>query len=267
MSNLSVVIPTYRNPECLDICLKSATENRAKDTDIIVVVDGYLEESKDVLERYSDKVKILDLGKNYGMQHALNVGVYSAETEYVLIVNDDNVFPKDWDIILDKIRTEKCVITPNQIEPSGPSIFNFPIVDYGMVNGFEYDRFVREEQKIRKKMFSADGGIFPFLMEKKWFVAVGGFDVLYPSPFICDWDFFLRLEMIGLEFMRSHHLHFYHFGSVATKNRTDGEEFKFKMSENKARETWLFKWGFNPPLRENNSHKPSGTHKGINFDK
>ena len=52
---------------------------------------------------------------------------------------------------------------------------------------------------------------------------VGGFDVMYQSPFICDWDFFLKLDLNGIKFTRTHKANLYHFGSTATKNRGGDE--------------------------------------------
>ena len=49
---ISLIIPTYRNPKCLDICLKSAIEQQKGKNEIIVIVDGFVEESKDILEKY-----------------------------------------------------------------------------------------------------------------------------------------------------------------------------------------------------------------------
>ena len=48
---ISVIIPTYRNSEYLDICLQSAIEQQDNKNEIIVAVDGYYDESKDILER------------------------------------------------------------------------------------------------------------------------------------------------------------------------------------------------------------------------
>ena len=72
---------------------------------------------------------------------------------------------------------------------------------------------------------------------------VGGFDTMYQSPFICDWDFFLKLDLNDIGMSRTHKGHFYHFGSAATKNRKDGDELKFKASEQPAAETFMYKWG------------------------
>ena len=93
---------------------------------------------------------------------------------------------------------------------------------------------------------------------------VGGFDTLYKSPFICDWDFFLKLELAGCKFTRTHSQHFYHFGSTATKNGKEGEAFR--ATEAPAAQTYIYKWGTPPGIYENNSHIPKGKLiKGIQF--
>ena len=263
---ISIIIPTYRNPEYLDICLKSAIDQQSIPNEIIVVVDGFIEESQLVLDKYKDNIKVLDLGENQGMQTALNLGVMNATNEIIFIVNDDNVFCKDYDLaVLTILETEKTVLTLNQIEPTGPGIFDFPVNNLGRnPKEFKYEEFIKYEQSIRKNQLTLDGGIFPFAMHKKYYMAVGGFDIMYQSPFICDWDFFLKLDLIGLGFIRTHGAHLYHFGSTATKNGNEGE--KFKATEGPAAEMFTYKWGMNPQLLENNSHRPKGKNiRGINF--
>jgi GT2 family glycosyltransferase len=60
---------------------------------------------------------VLNLEENVGTCRATNLGVYNANNEKILIVNDDNVFPEYWDEKLEKCFEENSVITPNQIEP------------------------------------------------------------------------------------------------------------------------------------------------------
>ena len=81
---ISLIIPTYRNPEYLDICLKSAIEQQSNKNEIIVAVDGYYEESKYILDKYKDDINVLDLGENQGMQQALNLAVMHANNEIFL---------------------------------------------------------------------------------------------------------------------------------------------------------------------------------------
>jgi glycosyltransferase involved in cell wall biosynthesis len=262
---ISLIIPTYRNPEYLDICLQSAIEQQLSENEIIVAVDGFIEESQEILDKYKNNIKVLDLGENQGMQQALNLGVINATNEIIFIVNDDNVFGRHWDNEIKSSLKEKSVLTLNQIEPTGPGIFNFPVNDFGRnPKEFQYEDFINYEYTIKKNHLTPDGGIFPFAMYKKYYMAVGGFDTMYQSPFICDWDFFLKLELIGLNFSRTHNSHLYYFGSTATKNGKEGN--KFRATEGPAAQLFKYKWGIDPTLYENNSHSPKGnTIRGIKF--
>lgn len=262
---ISLIIPTYRNPEYLDICLQSAIENQIEKNEIIVAVDGFIEESQHILDKYKDNIQVLDLGENQGMQTALNLAVYNTTNKCIVIINDDNVLCKDWDIEIKKQFQEGYVFTINQIEPTGPGVFNFPVKDLGKhPKEFRYEEFLKYEPTIRNKNLTLDGGIFPFVISKKDYMIVGGFDTIYESPFICDWDFFLKLDLNNIKFFRINHLHFYHFGSAATKNGKEG--IKFKATEYPAAQMFYYKWGMSPQLFENNSHKPKNHFiKGIQY--
>ena len=268
---ISVVIPTYKSPEYLDWCLHSCIEGQTFDTnEIILIVDGHYEMSESVIEKYKGKIKVVDLGTNKGMCYALNTGMWYVQNELFLIVNDDNVFPDGWDKrLLDDWNKEgdKFVLTPRQIEPTGPSIFNFHISDFGTDSKtFKYEDYIEHEKLISESKLSDSGEIFPFFMQKKYYMAVGGFDLIYPSPFICDWDFFLKLELIGCKFSMTHGTHFYHFGSKATKNRDDQKEKQeFTESEVVASNIFYNKWGFQPMRHSNNSHSPGDKINGIRF--
>lgn len=261
---ISLIIPTYRNPKYLDICLRSAIEGQDQKNEIIVVVDGYVDESQEILNKYKDSISVLPLEQNQGMQMALNLGVYNASNAKICIINDDNVLCKGWDTLIDENLFPMQVLTINQIEPTGPGIFNFPVKDFGSVDEFDYEGYLKYNEEISSDKFTEDGGIFPFAMFKTDYMMVGGFDTLYQSPFICDWDFFLKLDLAGRRFKRTHKGHFYHFGSTATKNGKEG--LKFKATEAPAAQTYIYKWGIQPQLFKNNSHRPHGeTVKGIAY--
>lgn len=263
--SISLLIPTYRNPKYLDVCLKSAIENQVNKNEIIVTIDGYIEESQHVLDKYKNDIVVLDLEENHGFQLSHNLSVINASNETVCIVNDDNVLCKEWDRIIEQDFDLNKVMTVEQIEPVGPSIFNFHIKDFGKTpDEFRYNDFIDYELTIRENKLTKDGGVFPFVISKKNYMIVNGFDTFYPSPYVCDWDFFLRLELNNVESYKTHNLHFYHFGSSVLKKGIDGE--KFAASHQPAAETYYYKWGMPHQLFENNSHKPKNTTiKGIKF--
>ena len=257
---ITVIIPTYRNPKYLDLCLKSIVENKVLDsTQVIAVIDGFVEENQSVMDKYP-QVGFLPFEENMGMQYAINAGVMQAETEYVFIVNDDNVFPTKWDQRLQRMITAmkgaNTVMTVNQLEPTGPGMFMFPVLDLGQdVDSFDYEQFLTKELDYSNDMVATrDGHIFPFVISKKHFMAIGGFDTFYNSPNICDWDFFLKLELLNFSFFRSSAIHLYHFGSVSTKKNAESDTFKSKELAAMAQYAW--KWGANP-------HNEFGTNSKI----
>ena len=48
---ISTIIPTYKSPSVLDLCLQSAIEGQQNKNQIIVVVDGFYNLNKEVLDK------------------------------------------------------------------------------------------------------------------------------------------------------------------------------------------------------------------------
>lgn len=268
---ISLIIPSYKNPKYLRECLKAAIKGKVNpNTEIIVVIDGY-KHLYDTIQKDFSEVKYLIFEKNQGLQASLNYGVWQSQGDWIFVINEDNILPPDWDaLLLDHHHNEDIVYTINQIEPQS-GIYNFHVKDLGTnVETFVYDDFVEYEKQIREKRIDNTGGILPFYMLKRWYMMVGGWDTYYSSPFIVDWDFFLKLELTGkIEFKRSYYFHVYHFGSKSTKSSDilDQSEINdFYKKENMAAIQFQYKWGF-PPKRDikTNSHMPSGHINGIYY--
>lgn len=277
-NNVTLIIPTYRNPKYLDLCLKSAVENRDDDHNhIMVIVDGYLEENREVIDRYSLMgVLFLEFEENQGMQYALNAGVAQVSTKYVFVINDDNVMPRHWDTRLMNVIAGQAVrsdpggrwyvMTVDQVEPTGPGMFKFPVHDLGQtVETFQYNEWLDYEESIAVEQeplrMIQDGHIFPFVMEKKFYMALGGFDTFYNSPNVVDWDFFLKFELMQFEFPRTRRLRLYHFGSVSTKKNSESQQFKER--EQAAFDEFTWKWGVRPYNGPNNTKIPPQGLRGI----
>lgn len=236
---ISVIIPTYKSPDALDLCLRSAIEGQRNENQIIVVVDGFYDLNKDVLERWKDSIDILDLETNQGLCRGTNLGVYNAKHDKILIVNDDNVFPQFWDIVLEEEWEDGAVISPNQIEPY-PSMFKqFFIENLGTdPKTFDMEAFWRFDYHVAsgdKKEES--GSTLPIFMSRLDYVRLGGWDENYEMGMVADWDFFLKCQLAGLKMVRNWNSHFYHFASVST----NGE--KRQQAEQAGHEYAKYKWG------------------------
>ena len=236
---ISVIIPTYKEPEYLDLCLKSIFEGQANNNEIIVVVDGFLELNQHVLDKYPD-VKVLDLGENQGLSVATNWGVYNATHEYILVVNDDNVFPRDWDEKLKPFQQKGVVVSANQIEPSSSMFPQFIIKDLGKSpEKFDLEAYW-EFEDTQYKQAELNGSTLPFMMNKYDYLAVGGWDLMYPSPHVVDWDFFLKCEYVGY-IMKRAYVNFYHFAGAATR-KTPEQSAESTLKEQIAHKFFATKW-------------------------
>jgi O-antigen biosynthesis protein len=247
---ISVIIPTYKSPEALDLCLRSAIEGQLFKNQIIVVVDGFYDINKDVLEKYSSHIDILNIEENVGLCRGTNLGVYNAQHDKVLIVNDDNVFPVNWDRDLLESYKENSVVSPNQIEPN-PSMFSqFHIQNLGTdPKTFNLKEFWRYEVNIMKNQIDETGSTLPIFMSKIDYLKVGGWDENYEQGMVADWDFFLKCQLSGLKMLRTYKVHFYHFASVSV----NGE--KRQQAERNGHEYAKYKWGNYIQHNSNNNLK------------
>jgi len=259
---ISVVIPTLNTPHALDLCLESAIKGQKFKNEILVIVDGDIESNKEVLNKHIPHIKPIVLEKNVGTCYATNIGVYQSTNKNILILNDDNVFPKDWDIILSKLDLSNSVFAPNHIEPYNSIFKQFHIHDLGRTpEEFDLEKFWGYEQKVRKNLIEHTGSTFPVYIDKMNYMRCGGFDPEYPSPsgFVADWEFFMKCEMNGLKMMRTYQCMFYHFVSVTAKSP---EKIKKAQEYEKLSHMYFrFKWGqmaqHNP---ENNSKLLTGAY-------
>jgi glycosyltransferase involved in cell wall biosynthesis len=239
---ISAIIPTYKSPEALDLCLRSAIEGQQNKNQIIVVVDGFYDLNKEVLEKWSQHIDILNLEENVGLCRGTNLGVYNSQYDKILIVNDDNLFPRNWDIDLLNSYEENSVISPNQIEPI-PSIFKqFKIKNLGRdPKTFDLETFWDYASKTSFELNEESGSTLPIFMNKYDYLKVGGWDENYDMGMVADWDFFLKCTLTGMKMIRTYNCHFYHFVSLTTM--TPEKEQQRRQSEQNGHEYAKYKWG------------------------
>lgn len=240
---ISVIIPTYKSPDVLDLCLRSVIKGQVNKNQIIVVVDGFYDLNKEILEKWSDHIDILNLEQNVGLCRGTNLGVCNAQYDKVLIVNDDNVFPYHWDLNLEKIYKPNSVISPNQIEPYTSMFKQFVIKDLGRdPKTFNLENFWEYEKSITDNKIELSGSTFPILLSKIDYLRVGGWDENYELGVVADWDFFLKCQLSGMEMIRTYNCHLYHFVSLSTNDTKEKIQSR-RQIESDNHEYAKYKWG------------------------
>ena len=79
MSNIlvSVIIPVFNRENYINKCIRSILDqslHRDK-YEIIVVDDGSIDGTNQILKKYDDRINIIRNNKNYGLPYSLNIGI------------------------------------------------------------------------------------------------------------------------------------------------------------------------------------------------
>lgn len=92
---ISVLIPTYKEPDALELTLKSCIEGCSdlNQIEILVGIDGFYNINKEVIEKYKDYIKVLNLPENVGMIKIMNLLTYNASNKLVFHIQNNNIFP------------------------------------------------------------------------------------------------------------------------------------------------------------------------------
>lgn len=105
---LSIIIPVYNTEKYLCDCIESIITCKRKDFEIIVINDGSLDNSYEIIKKYeqSDNRIIAIDKKNSGVSDTRNYGIKVAHGKYIMFVDSDDYLSKDWDKIIDYLKND-----------------------------------------------------------------------------------------------------------------------------------------------------------------
>ncbi len=93
---VSVIIPTYNRARYLTEAIESVLKQTCddKDIEIIVVDDGSVDDTRERLQPYMEKIEYFYVDNNKGPAHARNVGMKKARGRYIAFLDsDDHYYP------------------------------------------------------------------------------------------------------------------------------------------------------------------------------
>lgn len=135
MVKVSVIIPVYNTEKYLPECIESLINQTLDDIELIFVNDASTDSSRSLLEeygqKYSQKIKIINLTANIKQGGARNCGIGIASGEYIGFVDSDDYVNLD---MFEKMYNEA-------------KSHNYDLV--------EADWFVEDETKMTKKIFKS----------------------------------------------------------------------------------------------------------------
>ena len=86
---VSIIVANFNRAEFLGRCLRSCLHQTRK-SEIIVIDDGSTDNSKVILDSFSGEVKTIYLPENRGQAYARNIGIKSAQGQFIYILDSDD---------------------------------------------------------------------------------------------------------------------------------------------------------------------------------
>lgn len=89
---ISIIVPVYNVEKYLDKCIESITNQTYKDLEIILVDDGSQDKCPEICDNWvkrDNRIKVIHK-KNGGVSSARNIGIESADGEYIGFVDSDD---------------------------------------------------------------------------------------------------------------------------------------------------------------------------------
>ena len=157
----SVVIPHLSNSDYIDTCLEYLKLNSKYEHEIIRIVD------------------------ETDVYYAFNKGVYMANCDIVVLLNDDMIVSKNWDENIPLYTAEDTFLTCNVVEanpgamlPEAPSCIKYDCGD--VLESFDFDKFQSFVDAIKPTVpefqMGKIGWYMPFIVHRKSFISYPNID-------------------------------------------------------------------------------------------
>ena len=88
---VSVIIPNYNGEAFIENCLDSLARQTFHDFEIIVVDDGSIDHSVEIIQKNYPDIRLLINEKNAGFDASVNRGILNSRGDYLLLLNNDVV--------------------------------------------------------------------------------------------------------------------------------------------------------------------------------
>lgn len=201
---LSIVIPNWNGADVIADCLKSIERQSVSPLEVIVVENGSIDNSAELIKEKFPKVRLIQLEKNIGFAGGVNVGIKAAKGEYVFLLNNDAELEKD--TLKNLIKTvenenadiTQCVILTDNgklIDSVGDE-YSFWGLPYPGMRNYSSSNVPKED----KEIFSASGGASLYKMSL--FKSIGYFDERF-FAYYEDVDISMRSQLANKKLVLS----------------------------------------------------------------
>lgn len=229
MHRTTIVIPNYNGIKYMDACLHSLTRQTAEAV-ICVVDNGSTDGSKELVRQKYPQAMLLEFAENQGFCKAVNTGIRKAETEFVLLLNNDTEaaadFVEQMEAAMDRYP-KAFSASARMIDMQSPGLLD-GAGDLYCALGWAFARgkgCSQEAFRQEKKVFSSCAGAA--IYRTKLFDKIGFFDENH-FAYLEDMDIGYRARIYGFTNIYAAKAAVKHAGSGFSGSRHN--EFKISLS-------------------------------------
>lgn len=193
---VSVIIPTYNRERTIERAVESVLAQTWKSIELIVVDDGSVDRSVEVLAKYGDRIRVIRQ-KNQGPSAARNTGIKAAKGEIIAFLDSDD----SW--LPDKIERQAklmertadrgvgcCVCNANMVYTDGKTVTSFAVAE---LTARQSEGIWRNPAEILATRFLFFNQVVA--VRREWLERVGLFRE--DLRILEDYDLALRLSLLG----------------------------------------------------------------------
>lgn len=193
--SFSFIIPVYNRPDEIDELLQSASQLLfEKEFEIVIVEDGSTLSSKNIVQKYADKLQVSYYFKNNtGPGDSRNYGMRKAKGDYFLILDSDVILPTNYLQAVEnglKKNYVHCFGGPDDAHPNFSKLQK--AINYSMTSFFTTGGIRGKVSNINKFQPRS----FNMGISKEAFKRSGGFGNIHPGE---DPDLTIRLWKLGYD--------------------------------------------------------------------
>ncbi|MGO4699347.1 glycosyltransferase family 2 protein [Paenibacillus sp. 2TAB26] len=257
----SIIIPTYNQLNYLRNCIESIHKYTPQSYEIIIIDNGSTDGTAAYLKSQAGRLRYKIFQENLGFSGGVNQGLMMAKGTSILILNNDTIVTKNW---LSNLLS--CLNSNPSIGLVGPVtnyLSNDQKIDVSYKNMKEMQQFAQNYNHINPVRWRKTNAIMGFclLLSREVLQRVGYMDEGYVIGTCEDVDFYLRIQLLGLDLVIAEDTFIHHYGSVTMRSFLDAS----LLNNAFFREKWG-DWDQISRLEAvMNSASPNEKRKGTNF--
>jgi len=227
---ISIIIPNYNGAKYLSVCLDSLSRQSFKPFEIIIVDNGSIDNSCQLISRNYSHIKLIRFSKNHGFSKAVNEGIKVAKGKYVVLLNNDTEAQEDW-----LYNLANCINGDKKIFSCCSKMIQYynkeKIDDAGdeyTILGWAYKRgdgLDIHKYKYNEEVFSSCAGAA--IYRKSIFDKIGYFDEDF-FAYMEDVDISYRAKIYGYKNIYCSKAKIFHIGSATSGSKYNS--FKVKLA-------------------------------------